>query len=723
MSIDLSQFYEVFIEESFEGLEAMEAELLNLEPGDVDNEIINTIFRAAHSIKGGSGTFGFMAIADFTHVVETLLDQIRNGERALESVHIDLLLKSIDCLRAMLDAIQNDEPQESEEAEALRKQFQSILDCDGQENSGSDNAEITAIGCPDDSPILVSKDPQSTAEQDKPNCPDSIWEIHFSPLPHLFRTGNEPLFIFEDLAKLGDLKVSVSLDKLPDLADIHPEDSYLSWILTLDTKAKEATIKEVFEWVEDDAEIDYKLIAQIDDMEFAFADQNLLEKAADTEIEIPKSKVEEPVVEQQSRSVAKVKPESSPTKSDASSIRVGTDKIDSLINMVGELVITQAMLNELGEAEEFDQAKLIALREGLAQLSHNTRDLQESVMRIRMLPISFVFSRFPRLVRDISQKLDKQVELKLLGEQTELDKTVMEKISDPMVHLVRDSLDHGLEPPHERSAAGKTETGTVTLNAYHQGGNIVIEIIDDGRGLNTLKIREKAIANGLIQAEDELTDDEINELIFQPGFSTADAVSDLSGRGVGMDVVKRNINALNGTVEVNSLPGQGSTFTIRLPLTLAILDGQLVTVGRNVYIIPLVSIVESLQIDMRHVNSVGGGLDVLRLRDEYIPIMRLYELFNHQDAQQKLENGLLVVVESDNEKVGLLVDDLLAQQQFVIKSLEANYKRVDGISGATILGDGSVSLIVDISGLIQLAGLKKAGRPGLDFNKPLSEAM
>jgi two-component system chemotaxis sensor kinase CheA len=391
--------------------------------------------------------------------------------------------------------------------------------------------------------------------------------------------------------------------------------------------------------------------------------------------------------------------------------------------MVGELVITQAMLNELGEAEEFDQSKLAALQEGLAQLSHNTRDLQESVMRIRMLPISFVFSRFPRLVRDISQKLDKQVELKLIGEQTELDKTVMEKISDPMVHLIRNSLDHGLETPEDRLQAGKDPTGSVTLNAYHQGGNIVIEIIDDGRGLNTAKIKEKALANGLIAETDDLSDDEINELIFRPGFSTADAVSDLSGRGVGMDVVKRNINELNGTVEVASTPNVGSTFTIRLPLTLAILDGQLITVGSNVYIIPLVSIVESLQIDISKVNSVGGGLDVLRLRDEYIPIMRLHDLFNHSDAQTRLEDGLLVVVESDNEKVGLLVDDLMAQQQFVIKSLEANYKKVDGISGATILGDGSVSLIVDISGLIKLAGLKKAGRQGLEFNKPLSEAV
>lgn len=715
MSIDLSQFYEVFIDESFEGLEAMESELLNLEPGDVDSEIINTIFRAAHSIKGGSGTFGFMAIANFTHVLETLLDQIRNGERELEALHVDLLLKSVDCLRGMLSAIQNDEEQESEEAEELRKQFEAILE--GESEPQQVEAEVL------DETATASVEPEQEATG---AGTITIWEIVFAPESHLFRTGNEPLFLFEDLQSLGEVTSQASLDNLPELGQLQAEDSYISWVLTLDTEGDvtEDKIKEVFEWVEDDAKITISKKAQIEDFSF-------LGEPEPTEPEVPAAEVAHITPEKadtekaEAKAPAKKAPvkDKSPAKSDSGSIRVGTDKIDSLINMVGELVITQAMLNELGDSEEFDQSKLAALQEGLAQLSHNTRDLQESVMRIRMLPISFVFSRFPRLVRDISQQLDKQVELKLIGEQTELDKTVMEKISDPMVHLVRNSLDHGLETPEERVASGKGETGTVTLNAYHQGGNIVIEIIDDGRGLNTKKIKEKAIANGLIEETDELTDDEINELIFRPGFSTADAVSDLSGRGVGMDVVKRNINELNGTVEVSSVPNQGSTFTIRLPLTLAILDGQLVTVGDNVYIIPLVSIVESLQIDINKVNSVGGGLDVLRLRDEYIPIMRLHDLFNHNNAQTRLEDGLLVVVESDNEKVGLLVDDLLAQQQFVIKSLEANYKKVDGISGATILGDGSVSLIIDISGVIKLAGLKKAGKQGLEFNKPLSEAV
>lgn len=740
MSIDLSQFYEVFIDESFEGLETMEAELLNLEPGDVESEIINNIFRAAHSIKGGSGTFGFNAIAEFTHEIETLLDQIRNGERELAANHVDLMLKSIDCLRDMLRAIQNDEPQESEDAVQLTQQFRAILADETPDPSGTDSGSDGSV---------ESTAPVATKVT-------NILDITFAPEPHLFKTGNEPLFIFEDLAEFGEMEVVANVDKIPQLNELVSEDCYFSWNITLDTSSSAEEVQRVFEWVEDDAKIEIKVVAQFEeeievDSELdtlsdsegqssspiqsaepvssgpANAENNADHTAdsapSNTTPTKPDSAAKSEAPKKEFRPVASKQKSTDKAKSDSSSIRVGTDKVDSLINMVGELVITQAMLNELGEDDQFDHSKLVALREGLAQLAHNTRDLQESVMRIRMLPISFVFSRFPRLVRDISQKLDKQVELKLLGEGTELDKTVMEKISDPMVHLIRNSLDHGLETTSERIEAGKPETGNVTLNAYHQGGNIVIEIIDDGRGLNTQKIKQKAIDNGLIEETDVLSDQEINELIFQPGFSTADEVSDISGRGVGMDVVKRNINALNGTVEVASEPGVGSTFTIRLPLTLAILDGQLVKVGDNIYIIPLVSIVESLQIDRSKVNSVGGGVDVLRLREEYIPILRLHQLFNHPEASQSLDDGLLVVVESDNEKVGLLVDDLLAQQQFVIKSLEANYKKVDGISGATILGSGSISLIIDISGVVKMAGLKKPGQAGLDFTKPLSEAV
>jgi len=342
------------------------------------------------------------------------------------------------------------------------------------------------------------------------------------------------------------------------------------------------------------------------------------------------------------------------------------------------------------------------LQEGLAELEQHTRELQENVMRIRMLPISFSFNRFPRLVHDLSGKLNKKVELKMSGEQTELDKTVMEKIGDPLVHLVRNSLDHGIEPPEERKAKGKPETGVLHLNAYHQGGNIVIEIHDDGAGLNTERILNKAIEKGLVAENEELPDEKIHELIFAPGFSTAQEVSDVSGRGVGMDVVKRNIKDLGGVVEVRSEKDVGSTFTVRLPLTLAILDGQLVRIGEQTYIVPLVSIIESLQIKAESVNSIAGGAELYKLREDYLPIIRLHEVFNMQPENTELVNGLLVVVEGEGQLAGIFVDDLLGQQQVVIKSLESNYKKVEGLSGATILGDGTVAMILDVPGLVAL---------------------
>ncbi|WP_151173552.1 chemotaxis protein CheA [Pseudoalteromonas ruthenica] len=682
MSIDLSQFFEVFFEESFEGLDAMESELLNLTPGEADSETLNTIFRAAHSIKGGSGTFGFTSVSDFTHVLETLLDQIRQGQRQLEAQHVNLLLRSVDCLREMLQALQSEQEPELHTAKELQQQFEEILGLSEGEVAANENE--------------ASASPSQQAET-------NTYQILFKPHHHLFKTGNEPLFMLSDLGDLGSIEVEADLSAIPEIQNLQGDECFMSWKVFLQTEATQEQIKEVFEWVEDDADIDISLCGGL----FSEQESSAPTEPLEHDDAAQQSSENEPVAQATQAPASKGKANKAKSN-ESTSIRVGIDKIDSLINMVGELVITQSMLSQLGE-QEVTENTLAALQEGLAQLAHNTRDLQENVMRIRMLPISFVFSRFPRLVRDISQKLGKQVELKILGEGTELDKTVMEKISDPMVHLVRNSLDHGLETPEQRKQSGKPEIGTVTLNAFHQGGNIVIEIMDDGRGLNTEKIREKAIANGLIDGNEELSDDDINELIFEPGFSTADEVSDISGRGVGMDVVRQNISSLSGSIEVVSTPGTGSTFTIRLPLTLAILDGQLVRIAEHTYIVPLITIVESLQIDTNKVSRVGKSLEVLRLRDEYIPILRLYQLFNHHDAITELDKALLVVVECDNQKVGLLVDDLLAQQQVVIKSLEANYQKVDGVSGATILGDGRVSLIVDIAGLTKMAGLKKPG--------------
>ena len=684
MSIDLKQFHQVFFEESLEQLDDMEGALLNLDVEQIDAEAINTIFRAAHSIKGGSATFNFTQITEFTHVLETLLDQIRAEERSATVPMVDLFLQSVDCLREMINALIQDEEPDTTESKRLQALFEQFLAEDSEPKSDEGTAEATA-----------SEDVAAeTAGVDG-------WQIEFLPHKNMLCTGNEPSRMFRELAQLGDLQAKIDTSKLVDFDQLDPELCYFSWVLELSGKIELEQVEDVFEWVMDEADI------RISPLTAKAAAEPVVEQPSTPTPDESAPAAATPIAAsaEPEKVAAKAAPKvvASKDKGESSSIRVAIDKVDALINMVGELVITQSMLGQLGR--DFEMGQLDKLQEGLAQLEHNTRELQESVMRIRMLPISFAFNRFPRMVRDLSSKLNKQIELKVSGEQTELDKTVMEKINDPLVHLVRNALDHGLETPEVRRAAGKPETGTLHLHAHHQGGNIVIEIAEDGAGLNSEKILAKAIERKLVdpQEANSLSEDRINELIFLPGFSTADVVSDVSGRGVGMDVVRRNINGLGGSIEVRSKPNHGTTFTIRLPLTLAILDGQLIRVGKHIYIIPLVSIIESLQIREPQVNRVAGQSELYRLREDYVPIIRLYDVFGIRPDTEALADGLLVVVEGDNRRVGLVVDDLLEQQQVVIKSLEANYRRVEGVSGATILGDGTVALILDISGLISLA--------------------
>ncbi len=690
MSIDLSQFHQVFFEESHEGLQIMEAGLLDLDCDNPDIDTINAIFRAAHSIKGSSGTFGFTEIAEFTHVLETLLDEVREGKRGLNPDILDLLLQSVDCLSSMLSALQNNEKFDKYQAKELVAKFNEILQSNMVKQVDSDSKK-EEVNQP---PEVVSNNALTT------------WNILFVPDLNLLRTGNEPARMLRELAKLGECTIKSDIKKLPEIGSVDPESCYISWSIILTSECDRSVIDEIFEWVIDDCEVIITETAGIFPEGQILKNERLLNQESKSNPALPETPVAQKKIEK-----PKSQAKENTKAAEATSIRVSIEKIDSLVNLVGELVITQSMLGQLGS--EYDIGKVARLQEGLAQLEHNTRELQESVMRIRMLPISFTFSRFPRLVRDLSRQLGKKVEIKLTGEQTELDKTVMERIGDPLVHLVRNALDHGLESPQDRVAAGKPETGVIELKAFHQGGNIIIEITDDGRGLNKEKIRKKAIASGLIADQDHLSDEQVQDLMFQPGFSTADLVTDVSGRGVGMDVVRRNIQELSGSIEVNSREGQGSTFTIRLPLTLAILDGQLVQVGDQTYILPLVSIVESLQPDMKLINHVAGGCDVLRLRNEYIPIIKLFEVFNLKPESEDLADSLLVVVEVGNSKVALVVDELQGQQQVVIKSMETNYKKVEGVSGATILGDGTVSLILDVTDLIQLAGVIHQGKKGL----------
>lgn len=676
MAIDMEQFKVTFIEESLEGLDSMEAALLDLDTGAADSELVNTIFRAAHSIKGGAATFGFTDIAEFTHVAETLLDQVRAGERDVTQQIVDVLLESVDCLREMLLAVgKNGEEVDKPRVTELQKQLEQIL---GAEESSRETAADTSTS--------------STT-----TTTNSSWKIKFKPHPHMMETGNNPVLMFRELESFGDLEVSVDCSALPPLKDMSPEQSYLAWELTLhcESDISHEQISEVFDWVEGECDLEITALAIHESSETEEKSQVLEENQAVSGELLSERREESDRRKQPDRRTTGAK------TAEASSIRVGIDKVDDVINLVGELVITQSMLSTLGE--DFNMERIHKLLDGLSQLERNTRELQESVMRMRMLPISFSFSRFPRMVRDMSQKLGKKINLIMLGEQTELDKTVIEKIGDPLVHLVRNALDHGIEMPEERIAAGKPETGTVTLNAYHKGGNIIIEVKEDGHGLKAEKIKAKAVERGIIPADAELSEDQINDLIFMAGFSTADVVSDVSGRGVGMDVVRRNIQSLGGTVGVKSKLGEGSTFTVSLPLTLAILDGQTIAVGEENYIVPLVSIVESIQIKSEMVNYVAGKGEVFSLRDEYVPIIRLYEVFGAKPTTTELQGGLLVVVEGDGKRIGLFVDELQGQQQVVIKSLEANYQKVEGISGATILGDGSVALILDVPGLIRLA--------------------
>ncbi|WP_347987401.1 chemotaxis protein CheA [Methylomonas sp. AM2-LC] len=686
MSIDMVQFHQVFFEESFEGLDTMESGLLNLDMGDVDVDEINTIFRAAHSIKGGSGTFGFSAVSDFTHVMETMLDEMRDGRRKVTKPAIDVLLGSVDCLREMLRAIQNED----------EINLVSVAEHKAALENALNNTDVNSSQSDQFIPPLINVATPVAADSQVEG-----WVISFSPHVNLLRTGNDPVRMFRELAELGDFTVNVDLQGVPDLYDLDAEDCHLSWKLIVNGAISAHAIDEVFDWVEDECDLAKQAIysqmaTHLPDVNISDVSLNVIASVAElsnkTEIIQHAEVIHKEDKDESKSSVAKV----------SNSIRVDTGKIDTLINMVGELVITQSMLSLVGE--HFEVTKLDQLKNGLSQLERHTRELQESVMNIRMLPISFVFSRFPRMARDISSKLGKKIDLKLIGENTEVDKTVVELLSDPLVHLVRNSLDHGIEMPEVRLAAGKSETGTVILEAYHRGGNIVIEVRDDGKGLDKGMLRAKAIEKGLIATDAVLTDKQTYELIFMPGFSTAEKLTDISGRGVGMDVVRRNIQALGGNIEIISELGKGSTIAIHLPLTLAILDGQSIAVGDEIYILPLGSIVESLNIKEDRINRVGGKGETFLLRGIYLPIIRLHEIFNVPNVKAtKLTEGLLVVVEGQGERYGLFVDDLLGQQQVVIKSLEANYRRVEGVSAATILGDGSVALILDIPGLVRLS--------------------
>lgn len=692
MAIDMRQFQATFFAESREGLDAMESGLLSLEAAGNDLDTVNTIFRAAHSIKGGAATFGFKAITNTTHLLETLLDQVRGGKRSVDAELSDALLASVDILRELLGSAEAGNPDDSGRSEPLNARLSELL-----------------TGAPVAAPAVQAHSPAAPAPSPVEGASATHWQVEFAPHENMFITGNDPLRILRELARLGSMDVNCDTSKLPSLTDLDPHTAYLAWTLELPVSIKRAHIADAFSWVEDECDLRIEGVGQ--------AAQGTVAAAASAPVNVataPPAVVAEPVAVTASPAAApaaSAAPAPADGKSNVtpmaaskaaepadSSIRVNISKVDALINLVGELVITQAMLKQQSNA--LDPTLHEKLLNGLTQLDRNTRDLQEAVMSVRMLPVEFVFSRFPRMVRDLASRLGKRVNLRTSGEGTELDKGVIERIVDPLVHLVRNSVDHGLETPDIREATGKNPVGTVTLNASHQGGHIVIEIIDDGRGLNREKILAKAAERGL-PVSDQMPDGDVWKLIFHPGLSTAEQVTDVSGRGVGMDVVKQNIAALGGDIDIESVLGQGTRVTIRLPLTLAILDGMTVSVGDEIFVLPLGYVVESLQPGAGDIKRVTGSNRVLKVRSEYVPIHDMGEVFNVPRGPDTVRLGTVVVVENGGRKLALEVDELVGQQQVVVKSIESNYKRINGIAGATILGDGRVALIVDIVSIIR----------------------
>jgi two-component system, chemotaxis family, sensor kinase CheA len=666
MAIDLARFNATFLAESLSGLDAMEADLLDLERGNDDPELLQGIFRVIHSIKGGSGSLGFEAIADFSHHLESLLDGLRTGEVEPSRNIIDILLRSVDAERSLLGEVQSGIGIDLAPIEELK----------------SDLMLLHAGAAP------VKKTKLADDEQEL-----STYLINFKPYRGFFLSGNDPLRILRELSTLGEFECKCDIGELPALSEIDPEASYFSWTGRLRSNHTIEAVRDVFAWVTEDCDLTIQALPDLDEIP-------TLGQNDDPGPQSHERRSNEPVPGRRASDRVNMDLAASdlPTAARAQTLQVGADKVDSLVNLVGELVITQTMLKQ--SVDHFDMDRLEQLQSTLAILERNTRELQQAVLAIRMLPVSFVFGRFHRMVRDIGMSLGKKVELKISGESSELDKSVIEKLFDPLTHLVRNALDHGLETTEERLLAGKSEIGTISLHAQHRGGHIEIEVRDDGRGIDPERIKVKARELGLIGAAEELDAQSIQQVIFRSGFSTANKVTDLSGRGVGLDVVRENITSLGGRVEVSSSPGIGSTFNIRLPLTLAIVEGMFVQVGSDTFVLPLAFITECMQSNDRAVKRIAGQGMVVEVRGEYLPVVELRRVCNIANGFD-VGKGVFVLMEADSKRVALLVDTLLGQDQVVIKSLEANYRKVDHLAGATILGDGRVALILDANSIVR----------------------
>ena len=710
MKIDLSQFRHTFLQESADHIAFMETGLLELRSSPADTELLNSIFRSAHSIKGGAGSFGMENLVRFTHSLENLLDRLRNLEMQATGEVIDVLLRSVDVLRGLLEA-DTDAPMAADALELSEK--------------------IESLGAK--VPIHAEVLPAEIQEPQRVEWEPRRYKIEIRPHRLLFESGTNPILLLRNLAALGKLaNCQLHTNELPALADLDPTKCYLSWTVELASECAEEEIREVFEFVEHLVEIDIQRIEE------SQPNSTMLSLALVTrgprQLEAQEVVNDAPADRRHPRApfdrrnpdapVDRRRPEApgdrrvagSPSdrrqakgkfdgRGEMSSIRVATEKVDKLIDLVGELVIAHVMTAHMVEA--FEPSCLPRLREAVAAMERNTRELHERVMSVRMLPVGTLFQRYTRTVYDIAQSTHKQIRLETSGEETEIDKSMLELLGDPLVHLIRNAADHGIEDPQVRAAAGKPEEGVITLRAFHRSGRIAIEISDDGAGIDTQKVRGKAIERGLIGSDAELSEDQLRMLLFEPGFSTRETISDLSGRGVGLDVVLRNVQQLNGSVSLASEIGEGSTLTIELPLTLAIMEGLLVRVGDRTLVLPLLTVIETVPLRNEQIVRVAERGEVVVIRDESIPLLRLSRFLGlppetaitDQALQLAGNRRLAVIVEAGSRKIGLIVDELLGQQQVVVKSLERHLHKVDGLMGATILGDGCVAPIVDVTGL------------------------
>ena len=702
---DLSQFYQIFFEEAGENLDQMEQMLLDLDLSSANDEELNGIFRCAHSIKGGGATFGFADVAELTHQMESLLDRLRRHELQPIPQMVDVLLESADASRSLLARHQAGGQGEAVSTASLVRRISELAA--GHVPSGEPAAAVMPPPAPAPAPSApVPQAAAAPAAQSAPT-PQTVagqprtLEIQIGPLERPAQ-ADAIKELFRDIPGLGTIrdKECAQPDTRLFAVETTSTDDDLLDLFAFHVSKENVRIRDAASAVSAPVDPEEGMASAVVPEGEAYGFFSEAPGAPRAGGAQGAGSSPAPAVKAASAPKAAEPKAAMQAQMESTTIRVDVKKVDQLINLVGELVITQAMLAQ--NSRGLDAGAYQQLLAGLADLDRNTRDLQESVMSIRMIPMSIVFSRFPRMLRDLANKLGKKVELVTLGEATELDKGLVEKITDPLTHLVRNSCDHGIEMPADRLAKGKSEHGTITLSASHQGGSIVIEVRDDGRGLSREKILSKAQERG-IEVSQQMSDAEVWQLIFAPGFSTADEVTDVSGRGVGMDVVKRNIAALNGTVEIDSAEGYGMTVSVRLPLTLAIMDGMSVGVSDEVYILPLSSVVESFQVNADDVSTVAQGSQLVKVRDEYMPVIALEKIFQVPRFDPNKSSNIMVVVEADGSRVALLVDELLGQHQVVVKNLESNYRKVPNVSGATILGDGTVALILDTGGLVRRA--------------------